>query len=116
MSLPSLAMSLSASACITRSRPSSMSISETRAASSASDCMRRRIRTGTKLLEPPPMIVTFGPIETSVHRVVAHGQDRRLEHAVRAGPRDRVHDGVGDLLGAHHALEVGVAGGGAAAL
>ncbi len=92
-----------------------MSMSETRAASSASDCMRRRIRTGTKLLEPPADDRDLGShriaraflcqfIESSLMgRIVASSI------AVGARPRDRVHDGIGDLLGAHHAGQVGIA-------
>src|SRR5438552_2631769 len=111
-SLRSLSISLPASACITPRRPSSMSISVTCAPPRTGDCISRRIRIGTKLLLPPPMIVTFAGIGgvLLVHRVVAHGQDRRLEDAVRARPRHAVDDGVGDLLGPHHQGQVGVAG------
>src|SRR5260221_9347067 len=98
--LPSLAISLSASDCITPSRPSFRSISVTAHPPSDGDCSSRRIRIGTKLLLPPPMMVTLSGmwLLLLVHRVVGHGQDGGLEHAVRARPGDGVDDGVGDLL------------------
>ena len=57
--LPSLSISFSARDRMTPSRPSSMSMRDTCAPTRTGDCMSRRISSGTKLLEPPPTMVTL---------------------------------------------------------
>src|SRR2546427_1298732 len=95
---------------MTRTRSSSTSISVTAASPRTFDWMNFRISNGTKLLLPPPMIVTLTLIVllTSTEGVFAHRENRRLEHALRSRAGQRVDDPFGDLLRTHHGVEIRV--------